>query len=350
MQNELRRFDALKPIEPGSVLTATDVGPTAPPTVIPGDRKQEPIEPGFLTALDPAPARVEPSPTAPRSTGRRLALARWLSRPDNPLSTRVIVNRIWQYHFGRGLVGTSGDFGRLGEAPSHPELLDWLAGEFVARGWRWKPIHRMILTSSAYRQAAWRTQSELASARRVDPENRLLWKQVVHRLDAEEIRDAMLAVSGELDPAIGGPSVEVSRPRRTIETRVLRNARDPLLDAFDAPDATATTSRRDTTTTSTQALLLINGGWALARARAVADRLEHVEPASVGARARIVLAYRMTLGRRPEPEEIAEAAVFLDRQSRTSRLPAFRSKRDDHAALVDFCHVLLNSNAFLYVD
>jgi hypothetical protein len=350
LQDELRRFDALKPIEPGWVLAATDVGPTAPPTVIPGDRKQQPIEPGFLTALDPAPARVEPAPSAPRSTGRRLALARWLSRPDNPLSTRVIVNRIWQYHFGRGLVGTSGDFGRLGEPPSHPELLDWLAGEFVVRGWRWKPIHRMILMSATYRQSARRSQSELAAAQRVDPEDRLLWKQVVHRLDAEEIRDAMLAVSGELDPALGGPGVEVSRPRRTIETRALRNARDPLLDAFDAPDSSSTTSRRDTTTTSTQALLLINGGWTLARARAVAGRIEHVEPASVANRARIVMAYRMTLGRRPEPEEIAEAEVFLERQVRRSQIPGFRSGRDDRAALVDFCHVLLNSNAFLYVD
>ncbi len=130
---QLKRFDALRPVAPESVLTATDVGPVSPPTVIPGDRKQEPIEPGFLSVLDPAPARIEPPPAAPQSTGRRLALARWLSRPDNPLSTRVIVNRVWQYHFGRGLAGTSSDFGRLGEPPSHPELLDWLAAEFVAR-------------------------------------------------------------------------------------------------------------------------------------------------------------------------------------------------------------------------
>ncbi len=350
LQADLRRFDALKPIEPGGVMAATDVGPIAPPTVIPGDRKQQSIEPGFLSVLDPAPARIEPPQSTPRSTGRRLALARWLGRPDNPLSTRVVVNRIWQYHFGRGLVGTSGDFGRLGERPSHPELLDWLTSEFVAVGWRWKPIHRMILTSSAYRQAASRPESELASARRVDPEDRLLWKRVSCRLDAEEIRDAMLAVSGELDPALGGPGVEVARPRRTIETRVLRNARDPLLDAFDAPDASGTTSRRDTTTTSTQALLLINGGWTLARARALAGRLERAEPASIGSRDRIVLAYRMTLGRIPDPEEIAEAEIFLDRQTSGHRLPGFRSHRDDRAALIDFCHVLLNSSAFLYVD
>ncbi len=351
LQKELRRFDALKPIAPGPVLAVTDVGPVAPPTMIPGDRKPEPIAPGFLSVLDPAAARIEPSPAAPRSTGRRLALARWLSRPDNPLSTRVIVNRIWQYHFGRGLVGTSGDFGRVGETPSHPELLDWLAREFVAQGWRWKPIHRLILTSAAYRQAAQRPRREIASAARIDPENRLLWKQSVRRLDAEEIRDAMLAASGELDPTLGGPSAEVSRSRRTIETRLLRNAHDPLLDAFDAPDGTNTTSRRDTTTTSTQALLLVNGGWTLARARALAARIDHVEPDSTNDAARIVLAYRLTLGRRPDPEELVETFTFLDHQARLAQPSAPpTSPSASHTALVDFCHVLLNSNEFLYVD
>jgi hypothetical protein len=351
LQKELRRFDALKPIDRGPVLAATDVGPVAPPTLIPGDRKEAPIEPGFLSALDPAPARIERSPAAPLSTGRRLALARWLSRPDNPLSTRVIVNRIWQYHFGRGLVGTSGDFGRVGELPSHPELLDWLAREFVARGWQWKPIHRLILTSAAYRQAAQRPRSEVAAAGRIDPEDRLLWKQAVRRLDAEEIRDAILAVSGEIDPSIGGPSAEAARSRRSIETRILRNAHDPLLDAFDAPDGTGTTSRRDTTTTSTQALLLINGGWTLAHARALAARIEHVEPDSADDAQRILLAYHLSLGRQPEPDELAEALVFLDRQAQLAQPLAPRSSPSaSHAALVDFCHVLLNSSEFLYVD
>ncbi len=263
----------------------------------------------------------------------------------------MIVNRIWQYHFGRGLVATSGDFGRVGETPSHPELLDWLAREFVARGWRWKPIHRLILTSAAYKQAAQRPRSEVAAAGRVDPEDRLLWKQVVRRLDAEEIRDAMLAVSGELDPTIGGPSAEVSRSRRTIETRLLRNAHDPLLDAFDAPDGTTATSRRDTTTTSTQALLLVNGGWALARARALAARIDHLEPDSADDADRIALAYRLTLGRRPDPEELIEALAFLDSQARLAQPSAPRSSPSaNHAALIDFCHVLLNSSEFLYVD
>jgi hypothetical protein len=351
MRQALERFDALRPGAPGPVLTATDVGPVAPPTVIPGDRKQESIEPGYLSVLDLAPAKIERPPAAPRSTGRRLALARWLSRPDNPLSTRVIVNRVWQYHFGRGLAGTASDFGRLGEPPSHPELLDWLAAEFVARGWRLKPLHRLIVGSAAYRQASRRSNREIAAARRVDPDDRLLWKRSVQRLDAEEIRDAMLAASGELDPVIGGPSTPTSQPRRTIDTRVLRNAPDGLLDAFDAPDGNGTSPRRNPTTTATQALLLINGDWSLARAQALATRLERLEPRSTDDQDRIVLAYRLALGRPPEPEEIAAADVFLACQSRLPQPNARHSNlAADHAALVDFCHVLLNSNEFLYVD
>ncbi len=347
LQTALKRFDHLRPVAPPPVLTATDVGPVAPPTVIPGGRRPEPVEPGFLSALDPSPARIERSPAAPQSTGRRLALARWLSRPDNPLSTRVIVNRVWQDHFGRGLAGTASDFGRLGEPPSHPELLDWLATEFVARGWRFKPLHRLILTSAAYRQASRRSPREIAAAQQVDPEDRLLWKQTVRRLDAEEIRDAMLEVSGELEPVLGGPSVPTSQPRRTLDTRVIRNAHDALLDAFDAPDGTSPSARRNTTTTATQALLLINGDWTFARAKALAARLERRELSSIDEEDRIALAYRLALGRRPEPEEMLEAVFFLDQQAHQS--PA-RIGSASRSALVDFCHVLLNSNEFLYVD
>jgi Protein of unknown function (DUF1553) len=351
LQKALKRHDALRPVAPPRVLTATDMGPVSPPTVIPGDRKQEPIEPGYLSVLDPWPARILPSPAAPESTGRRLALARWLSRSDNPLSTRVIVNRVWQYHLGRGLAGTASDLGTMGEMPSHPELLDWLVSEFVAGGWHIKALHRLILNSAAYRQTAVRSQSDLAAGLRVDPENRLLWKRTVQRLDAEEIRDAMLAVSGELDPAIGGPSVPTSRPRRTIDTRVVRNASDALLDAFDGADGTSSTPRRNTTTTATQALLLINGEQAMARARVLAGRLERLAPSSRDDRDRIELVYQMALGRRPEPDEVEDAMAFIERQA--NLFPHSSRASDagaDHAGLVDFCHVLLNCNEFLYVD
>ena len=225
LHQALKRYDDLRPVSLPRVLTATDLGPVSPPTLIPGDRKQDVIEPGYLSVLDPRPAQIRPSQTAPQSTGRRLALARWLSRPDNPLSTRVIVNRVWQYHFGRGLAGTASDFGRMGEPPTHPELLDWLATEFVTAGWSLKPLHRLILTSATYRQAARRTESDLATGQRIDPENRLHWKRTVQRLDAEQIRDAMLAVSGELEPAIGGPSAPIAAT--AADDRYSRGSQQP---------------------------------------------------------------------------------------------------------------------------
>jgi mono/diheme cytochrome c family protein len=347
LQEALKQYDALRPVPPGTVLAVTDVGPVAPATYLPGERRQEVIEPGFLSVLDPAPARIERPAAAERSTGRRLALARWLCEPDNPLTARVIVNRLWQYHIGRGLVGTSSDFGHLGKIPSHPELLDWLASELVARGWHLKPLHRLILTSKAYRQSAHRLAPEIEQARAIDPENRLLWKRTVQRLDAEEIRDAMLATSGELGQALGGPSVPAAQPRRTIDTRSMRNLRDTLLDAFDAPDGNATAALRSTTTTATQALLLINGEWTIARARALAARLERAVPAASVAHDRVVLAYRLAFGRRPLTDELARAIAFLDRQS---GLAGPSRKEVGSAALMDFCHVLLNSNEFLYVD
>ncbi|MBX6311700.1 MAG: PSD1 domain-containing protein [Isosphaeraceae bacterium] len=361
LQQQLAAYDGSKPKPPPRVLTVTDVGPIAPPTVIPGDRAQRVIEPGFLTLLDPGPARIVPLPTAPNSTGRRAALARWLTRPDHPLTTRVIVNRLWQYHFGRGLVATPSDFGRLGERPSHPELLDWLASEFVARGWRLKPMHRLIMTSATYRQTALRPSPEVA--RQKDPENRWLWRMNPRRLEAEPIRDAMLAVSGELDPALGGPSVAASQPRRSIYTKVIRNTHDPLLDAFDAPDGSISTPQRNATTTPLQALLMINGPWTLDRARAFAARLRAEAPDDSG---RIILAYRLAFGRPPEPTELAEAIAFLQGQARRIESgteaevagedgcepprPPTSSDEADLAALVDLCHALLNASEFLYID
>jgi len=351
LKKALGQFDSNLVDIPAPVLTVTDVGPISPPTLIAGDRKQEVVEPGFLSILEPGPAEIEPSQAAPQSTGRRSALARWLSRPDNPLSARVIVNRVWQYHFGRGLAAASSDFGRLGEPLSHPELLDWLTSEFVKGGWQLKPLHRLIILSQAYRQAHTRSAHDLAMARRIDPDNRLLWKRTVERLDAEEIRDAMLAASGELEPMIGGPSVPLKLPRRTIDCRVVRNLPDALLDAFDAPDGNSTTPRRIATTTPTQALLLLNGGWTLAQAQALAARLEHVELPTADNRDRIVLAYRLAFGREPEPDELTRAVAFLDRQAELGQATVKRSSGAlEQTALVDFCHVLLNSNEFLYID
>ncbi len=351
LQKELKAFDGLRPVPPGPVLTVTDVGPVSPPTVIAGDSAGKAIEPGFLSALDAAGAPVHAGGAAPQSTGRRLALARWLCAGTNPLSTRVVVNRVWQYHFGRGLVGTPSDFGRLGERPSHPELLDWLAKELVREGWRLKPLHRLIVTSAVYRQSASRSTREIAVAQQADPENRLLWKHVVKRLDAGEIRDAMLAASGELRRVIGGPSGSSNQSRRTIDTRMIRNSPEELLDLFDAPDGNFSTPRRNTTTTAAQALLLINGEWGLARAEAFAKRLEQADPSTADIERRVVRAYEFGVGRSPLPDETAEAIDFLRRQARSmGAAPHQNDAMADHAALVDFCHVLLNSNEFLYVD
>jgi mono/diheme cytochrome c family protein len=351
LQKELKAFDALRPVAPEPVLTVTDVGPVSPPTWVPGERGEKPIDPGFPSVLDSSSARIEASPRAPQSTGRRLALARWLSRPDNPLSTRVIVNRIWQFHFGRGLAGTPSDFGRLGDPPSHPELLDWLAVDFVRQGWRVKPLHRLIVTSAAYRQSAYRDPHEVATALQVDPENRLLWKRTVQRLDADEIRDAMLASCNNLEVKMGGPSAKSDQYRRTIDTRIIRNSPDALLETFDAPDGTSPTPRRNTTTTAPQALFLVNGEWALARAEAFAGRLEHEQPASSSYEDRVVLAFRLAFGRSPGPDEALEAIAFLHQQARSTGAAPHRSDvTADHAALIDFCHVLFNSNEFLYVD
>ena len=347
----------MKPDPLPTVSTAGDVGPIASPVVIPGDRNQEPVEPGFPTVLDPEPAKILKISAPANSTGRRTTLARWLVRPDNPLTARVIVNRIWQYHFGKGLVATSSDFGRLGDRPSHPELLDWLAAELVASGWSLKALHRLIVTSSTYRQSALRPTVEVETARLKDPENRLHWRRNTRRLDAEQIRDAMLAASGELDLTMGGASCDANTPRRTIYTKVLRNTRDALLDAFDAPDGSLSTAERNATTIPTQALLLINGPWSLGRAEAFAKQLRSLaDPV-----AQVTHAYQLTFGRPPTDAERAKVLAFLDAAERdgsvavggipcTKVLGPSPSARSEDTALIDFCHALLNANEFLYVD
>jgi len=328
LKKELAKFDKHRPQNLPTAFIVTDTGPEAPPTRIPGKRNAEPVEPGLLTILDPEPAEVEPVSTAPHSTGRRTALARWMTRPDNPLTTRVIVNRLWQYHFGRGLVSTASDFGRLGDPPSHPELLDWLATEFVSRGWSLKEMHRLMMTSAAYRQSAVREASELAMLK--DPGNRLLWKASVRRLDAEQIRDAALAASGELKLDMYGPAASWSQPRRTIYLKVLRNNRDALLDAFDVPDAFTSVAARDSTTTPNQALLMINGDWMLKRARALAARLKGEHKTT---RQQVESAYRLAYGRGASKQEAAGAVDFIAAQTERIANPSGEKEKLELAQL-----------------
>ncbi|QDV36541.1 PSD1 and planctomycete cytochrome C domain-containing protein [Tautonia plasticadhaerens] len=353
---ELGRFDAIRPDDP-DVEAIGDVSAEAPPTVIPGDRGAEEIEPGILSILDPAPDAINPPRGWPSSTGRRTALAAWLTDTSNPLVPRVMVNRLWQGHFGRGIVPTTSDFGRLGEAPSHPELLDWLATTLIEEGWSLKSIHRLMMTSATYRQAS--SREDLTACKAIDPDNALLWMMPSHRLEAEPIWDAMLAVSGELDPEMGGPSVTPEAPRRAVYTRFLRNTKDPLLGAFDVADGYLSTAQRNVTTAPTQSLLMINGSWTLDRARAFTDRL--FEDATLDAEARVGLAFRLAFARPPAREEVTAALAFVGGRDAGDRLAAAPPCGDEvgvgtglpeaeRTAWVDFCHVLLNASEFLYVD
>jgi hypothetical protein len=303
LRKELAAFDSLKPGPPPTAMTARDVGPVAPPVTIPRRETEGGIPPGFPTLLAPEAAPVTPRPD---STGRRSALAAWLARPENPLTARVMVNRVWQQHFGKGLTTTASDFGTLGDKPSHPELLDWLAHQFTTQGWSLKKLHRLILTSAVWRQGHLSPVAE--RARLADPENRLLWRWTTKRLEAEQIRDAIFHATGELDLQAGGPGVDSSKPRRTIYTKILRNVRDPLTEVFDAPQNFQSTASRDTTTTATQSLFLANSRFMGERAEAMALSLSPLEdtPAQVEA------AWWRTQGRAPTTDEREEALSFLD--------------------------------------
>jgi hypothetical protein len=335
LRKELARFDADRPSLPDGVATR-DMGPVASPTMVP--KSGAVVEPGVPSVFDPNPLPITP-PAGRATTGRRTALAEWLVRPDNPLTARVAVNRVWQQHFGRGLVATSSDFGHLGEPPSHPELLDWLTRRFVDGGWHIKPLHREIVLSQAYRQSS----VPSAAAMRTDPENRLVSHAAVRRLEAEQVRDALLAVTGKLDPTAGGPGAATSEPRRSVYTKVKRNTRDPLLELFDAPESFTSTSQRNVTTSPLQALLMVNSPFLLKQADAFAERLRKEHPADESAR--LDAAYRLAFGRRPTDAERRRATAFLDEQAKRTSAGDPRS-----TAWQDFCHVLLNASEFLYVD
>jgi hypothetical protein len=327
LKKELAKFDVDKPALPIGV-SARDMGPVASPTKMP--KTGEVVEPGVPSIFDPKPLPVTAGKT---TTGRRTALANWLTRPDNPLTARVAVNRVWQQHFGRGLVGTSSDFGHLGELPTHPELLDWLTTRFIDGGWRFKPLHRDIVLSETYRQSAAQPSAN-------DTDNRLLAHAGVRRLEAEQVRDALLAVTGKLDLATSGASVTTSEPRRSIYTKVKRNTRDPLLELFDSPESFSSVSLRNVTTSPLQALLMVNSPFMMRQAEAFAQRVTKECPGDEGAR--LDAAYRLAFGRPPTESERRRAIAFLDQQSKRSS--------GKSAAWQDFCQVLLNSSEFLYVD
>ncbi|MCA8992877.1 MAG: DUF1553 domain-containing protein, partial [Planctomycetaceae bacterium] len=279
-----------------------------PPVFIPGKERLGEVEPGFLTIFAPEPVAPEILPDLPASSGRRTVLANWLTRPDHPLTTRVIVNRIWQEHFGQGIVPTPNDFGHLGEAPSHPELLDWLATSFVSNGWSLKWLHREIVLSAAYRQQA---VIENAQASLIDPANRLMWRAPLRRLSAEQIRDGMLVAGGEIEHKLGGaPDDAVKSKRRSIYCKVMRNKPDDMLSAFDLPDRMRSTGDRNTTTTPSQALLLINSQQIMARGTALARRVQQDVPETFSSQ--IDRAFQIAFGRPADPQELELLSTFAD--------------------------------------
>ena len=359
-RNRLRRHP---PASLEQALCVKEHGPDAPSThvLVRGNPhvSGKPVEPGFPRVLG-FPDPTVNKPEHGRSTGRRLALARWIASPENPLTARVMANRVFQHHFGRGIVRSPNNFGLQGRPPSHPRLLDWLAAEFVSRGYRLKELHRIILLSSTWRQG-FRAD---ADAERLDPTNDLLWRFDVRRLSAEEVRDTTLAVAGTLNRQLHGPSVfpsiprevlagqsrpgdgwRVSKPeqrtRRSIYVHVKRSLVLPILATYDFADTDFTCPVRFTTNQPTQALSSLNGAFTNEQAEALAADLRNRHPGDVTAQ--VATALSRAMQRAPRTEEIRRGERLI------------RDLVEDHGmteqfALKRFCVVALNLNEFLYLQ
>jgi hypothetical protein len=304
-------------------------------------QRREPVGPGALTQLSP-PLEL---PANLPDQARRLALAGWIADPANPLTARVLVNRLWHHHFGEGLVNTPSDFGRNGARPVNPPLLDWLASEFVARGWSIKALQKLIVTSATFRQSSRPRPEGLAA----DAGSRLLWRYPPRRLEAEAIRDMMLAVAGTLDLRMGGPGFSAFAPndnyvrvynpkteygpadwRRMVYQTKVRMAQDSTFGAFDCPDAGQNQPSRPRSTTPLQALNLFNSRFVAQQADHFAARLRR-EAGADPAR-QVQLAYQLAIGRDPDGEEARLCADLVERQD-----------------LATFCRVLFNTNEFLFL-
>ena len=310
----------------------------------------------FLTvAANGDQARIETSHSG------RLELAQWLTRPEHPLTSRVEVNRIWQGHFGEGIVRTADNFGKMGERPSNPELLDWLASAFVEQGWSVKKMHRMIMLSNTYQMSS----QDNAKAQLVDPDNRLLWRINRRRLEAEPFRDSLLAVSGRLDPTLGGSLLSTpdndyvtndqsgnganyNAPRRSLYLPLIRNALFDMFQAFDVGDPSMVNARRATTTVASQALYVMNSPFVLEQAKAFADALLSLPNADDAKR--IQTAYRKAYGRLPTAPESARAVAFLKRYdvSLASTNPDAAKRRVK--TWQGLCQILFASNEFIYLN
>lgn len=354
LEKQLAKFDGIKPAELPIAQAMTDHGTDSPKTfVLSGgayDSPQQEVQPGFLTILDKSDAKITPMAG---SSGRRAALANWLSSPENPLTARVMVNRIWHYHFGKGIAGSPSDFGVMGERPANKDLLDYLAATFVQDGWSVKKLHRRIVLSATYRESS---DFQEASAA-VDPQNKLNWRYNRRRLEGEAIRDSMLATAGVLNTKMYGPGVFPPLPpgmvtrggwakhedsadaaRRSIYIFVRRNTRYPMIEAFDMPDTHESCARRNNTVTPMQALELMNNDLVADWSRAFARRVGN--DSGLTQDAQIDRAWKIAYLRSASPEEKKLAADFLEKQQAAGSTSPFS----------DLCHALLNSNEFLYIN
>ena len=357
-----RQIEETRPDEVAKALIVKEIGPVPRETFVlvrgnanvPGDK----VEPGFPSILSP-PAPEITAPESGRSSGRRLALAEWIASRDNQLTSRVMVNRIWQHHFGRGIVRSANNFGSAGIRPTHPELLDWLATSFMDNGWRLKAMHKTIMMSNAYQMGSQATEIGLEK----DPANHLFWRFDMRRLSAEELRDSILAANGSLNPMMGGPSfyplipAEVlagqSRPgagwgssspeersRRAVYIFIKRSLLDPIMADFDFADVDATCPVRFVTTQPTQSLALLNSEFVNRQAGVFADYLEDKVGDDPAAQVRLGLT--MITQRRPTQGEVDRGVAFLDGM-----------KQENVAAdqaLKYFCLLAYNLNEFLYLD
>ena len=355
----------LQAAEPGRIAWLTDTT-SEPPDVFllaRGEYSQpaEKVVPAQISALydDQNPMEISSPANGFPSTGRRLAWANWVTKPDSraaSLMARVQVNRIWQYHFGTGLVSTSENLGMSGSEPSNPALLDWLAQEFIRSGWSLKSMHRLILRSAVFRQSSLANDAGL----RVDPADKLLWRFPMRRLDAEAIRDAQLAISGELDLTLDGPYVATTRNgaaevivaedrpgafRRSIYLQQRRSQGLSMLNVFDAPVMVLNCSRRPVTTMPLQSLSLLNSDFAVKRAQRFAERIRQEAGDSTGARVRH--AFVLATGRECDEDELNDTLQFIETQTTN-----FADSPDlaESRAWSDFCQLLLASNGFLYLE
>ena len=351
------QFDALEAQKPKlqTAMAITEAGKDAPASYFlhRGNigQKGSKMTPGVLSAAYEGEWAFPVPPADAKTSFRRAGFAEWMTSPDNPLTARVMVNRIWQNHFGEGLVRTPSNFGKMGERPTHPELLDYLASEFVKSGWSIKHVHRLIMQSAAYRMAS----DDMEANRKIDGDNRLVWRMPRRRVEGEVIRDAVLAVAGTLDRGVGGPAVypyidpalfqsssrrgwngkavnDPSTYRRSVYVFSKRTIPLPMLETFDRPDTMSSCGQRNRSTIAPQALILMNNEFIGTQAKHFAQRLEREAGADTAAQ--VKLAFELALAREPRAEEVSKAVGFIQSYPQ---------------GLVDFSHALFNINEFVYI-